>query len=306
MKLAYFRSEPSNFGDELNAYMWRRLLPDGFLDDDESELFVGIGSILGEMFPPHSRKFVFGAGVGGYIPPPDLGSGMWEIVFVRGPRTAAQLGLAPERAICDSAILLRDIPDLPPPEEAGIAFMPHFESLRRGNWAAVCRRAGLTLIDPTNPPEKILAQIRGARLVVTEAMHGAIVSDALRTPWVAVRPFHPSHHTKWYDWSEALELRLDWVRLWPSSLRELIISVTGRGGHRLQAIRWLDHWLLAPLDAAIARLAAWRLHRIARRARGQLSADEVLHRVAARARQSLSDFVARRMRERTGTAARIA
>jgi succinoglycan biosynthesis protein ExoV len=293
MKLAYYKSAPTNFGDELNAYMWPRLLPPGFLDEDESELFVGIGSILGEMFPAESRKFVVGSGLAGYFPPPDLGNGRWEIIFVRGPQTAANLGLAPETAICDSAILITEVADLPAPApNIGIAFMPHFESLLRGNWEEVCRLAGIAFLDPTTPPEELLAKIRGARFVMTEAMHGAIVSDALRVPWVAIRPFHPSHRSKWTDWSDALGLELAWQTLWPSSPRELITVVFRRGGHRLGSISSLDSVAMMPVGAVITRLAARHLRRLAERAQPQLSSDAVLNEVTSRAKERVDNFVA--------------
>jgi succinoglycan biosynthesis protein ExoV len=245
------------------------------------------------MFPPDSRKFVFGSGLAGYFPPPDLGSGQWEIIFVRGPQTAANLGLAPEMAICDSAVLITEVADLPAPApDIDIAFMPHFESLLRGNWEEVCRLAGIAFLDPTSPPEELLAKIRGARFVMTEAMHGAIVSDALRVPWVAIRPFHPSHRAKWTDWSDALGLDLAWQTLWPSSPRELITIIAGRGGHRLGAISSLDSAAMMPVGAVITRLSARHLRKLAARAQPQLSSDAAMADVTSRAKQRVADFVA--------------
>ena len=60
MRLTYFRGSVPNFGDELNAYMWPALLPPTFLDDDDTELFVGIGSIIGTQLPTGARKIVVG------------------------------------------------------------------------------------------------------------------------------------------------------------------------------------------------------------------------------------------------------
>ncbi len=295
MKLAYYRSAPTNFGDELNAYMWPRLLPPGFLDDDDSELFVGIGSIFGEMFPRDSVKHVMGSGIAGYFPRPDLQNGRWNVVFVRGPRTAATLGLPSETAICDSAILLREIDDLPPAAPGiGVAFMPHFQSLPTGNWGPVCRRAGITLIDPTDPPEEVIAQIRGADVLISEAMHGAIVADALRVPWIVARPFARGHHEKWNDWAESLGLDLTWTQHWPSGVRELVVLIAGKGATRLKEHRWPDSMLAVPLADLLVRASAWKLRRIARRTRGQLSEDAAIARATERARARLNDFVAMR------------
>ena len=55
MKLVFFRGKVPNFGDELNLHVWPALLPHGFLDEDEDELFVGIGSIIGSHLPAKSR-----------------------------------------------------------------------------------------------------------------------------------------------------------------------------------------------------------------------------------------------------------
>lgn len=300
MKLAYYQSEPTNFGDELNAYMWHRLLPEGFLDDDASELFVGIGSILGEIFPEDSVKHVMGSGAGGYARLPDLANGRWNVVFVRGHHSAEALGLSPETAICDSAVLLREVQDLPEPAVGiGTAFMPHFQSLPRGDWARVCRLAGVTLIDPTDPPETVLAQIQGAKLLITEAMHGAIVADALRTPWVAARPFHNTHRGKWSDWAGTLGLTPRWVRLWPSAPRELVSFLTGKAPARLADQRWPESAWLAPVATLLAQAAAMRLRRISRNGQGQLSGDEAIRGATRRARAALDGFVASRARAET-------
>jgi hypothetical protein len=93
MKLIYFRGHVPNFGDELNPYLWDRLLPPGLLDEDESELFLGIGSILFDTYPAGPRKYVMGSGYAGYTGLPPVHDGSWDVVFVRGPRTAAK-GLA--------------------------------------------------------------------------------------------------------------------------------------------------------------------------------------------------------------------
>ena len=63
MKLMYYRDERGNFGDDLNPWLWERLLP-GFLDDRDDVLLVVIGTILNHAIPAEPVKVVFGSGVG--------------------------------------------------------------------------------------------------------------------------------------------------------------------------------------------------------------------------------------------------
>lgn len=291
MKLTYFKGRVPNFGDELNTYLWPRLLPPGFLDEDDNELFLGIGSILWEHHPKEARKYVLGSGYGGYAPAPDVHDGTWNVIFVRGPRTAARLGLPSSKGICDSAILLRTI-DLPPAaENVGVAFMPHYHSFSRGYWPEACAEAGIRLIDPRDEVEKVISEIRGARMLITEAMHGAIVADALRTPWLAVRPIHAENAGKWSDWAESLGLDLDRHPLQPSSLFELYVSATkGRRYYEGRARRYGKSTLAKPVNRALTSLAARHLRKLSRR-EPQLSRDDRLDDAFGRALEAVEQFV---------------
>lgn len=219
MKIIYYKGEHPNFGDELNTWMWPQLLPD-FFDEDSKTLFIGIGSTLGANYPVDSKKIVFGAGFEpNYNLQPDVHTPDWHVYFVRGPRTAQRLGLAPELSIGDSAILLRTLITKKPAPQV-VSFVPHWESLMTGQWENVCRMAGINLIDPRRPLHEVIDELLRSKVVITEAMHGAIVSDALRVPWVPLLPINSKHRNKWYDWAEALQLDLKPYRLWPSSFVE--------------------------------------------------------------------------------------
>ena len=294
MKLVFFRGTVPNFGDELNLHVWPALLPKGFLDEDESELFVGIGSIIGDHLPATARKFVMGSGYAGYMGLPDVHDGSWDVRFVRGPNTAKTLNIDPRLSICDSAILLRAM-ELPKPDQSvGVAFMPHYESLERGNWAEACRQAGITLIDATEPVEKVLSQIQGARLLITEAMHGAIVADALRTPWVGARPIYGGHHKKWLDWAGALDIEVRLNALKPSSVLEYYIAKTGRGGSLGKVGRFSASPLAALPNTVLTNIAATHLDQMAR-LDPQLSSDTMILRVTERAQDAVDGFVRSRL-----------
>jgi len=290
MKLTYFQGTPPNFGDELNATMWRHFLPPGMLDDDASTLFIGIGSVLELKYPANARKIIMGSGYGGYAGVPDISDGTWEIHFVRGPQTARVLGLDAKLAVADPAILLRETPLPKAIPGIGTAFMPHYESVEPGNWQAACRLAGIHFIDPTMATEQIIAEILGADLLITEAMHGAIVADALRTPWIGARTIHKVNRFKWQDWAQALNIDFKPVRIFPSNGREGWAVTTGRSGNGARAKTVLGGPLAAPLNLALCHIAARRLQVIA----GydpQLSRDDDIARATGRAMGAVEKFV---------------
>jgi succinoglycan biosynthesis protein ExoV len=259
MKLWYFRGEggATNFGDELNPYLWRRLLP-GMFDEDDGTQFVGIGTLLNDRLPSARRTVVFGSGVGYYGPPqPD---DTWKIYCVRGPLSARALGLAPELAITDPAALLArsESADGRPMNRSARGFMPHWQS-NPSEWERVCRDAGIEFIDPRWAPARVLDAIRRCDVLLAEAMHGAVVADALRIPWIPVRTRERIHTFKWDDWCASLGLEYRPVTLptlWPA-----------RTGTVHAARRLVKR-------AIIARA----LGRIARRATPVLSDSDVLNR----------------------------
>lgn len=205
----YVSDKLTNFGDDLNRWLWNRL-PGFPPDEDDGTLFLGIGTIISrDLVPPSRRYIVLSSGVG-YDPlPVDFGDPRWEILSVRGPLTASVLGLPPEKAIVDGAVLLRFLPEcrpLPASERAGIVFMPHYESLELGNWRQVCEMAGFEFLDPLADSEETVQRIRKAKLVIADAMHAAIVADALRVPWIPVVLGPRSNTFKWLDWTLSLNL----------------------------------------------------------------------------------------------------
>ncbi len=276
MKLTYFQGDPPNFGDELNAWIWNSVLPEGFLDEDTDVLFLGIGSIIQDIYPTDARKVVFGSGFSaGYANVPDVHDGTWDIRFVRGAETCTALGLPTEFAITDAAVLLRAV-DLPPPTPGlGPAFMPHYVSVERGDWQKVCDLAGVHFIDPTKDTRAILADIQGASVVVAEAMHGAIVADVLRTPWIGVQTMHHIHRKKWFDWAGSLGIDFRPALLQPSNGREAWAFHTGRYGSGPGARAVFDHWTFRPINHLLARRAAQSMRRLLRSTPSLSDADKI-------------------------------
>jgi succinoglycan biosynthesis protein ExoV len=216
--LYQWRGLHRNFGDELNSLLWPRLLPD-FFDQNAAAHFLGIGSVLDARHAAKALKLVAGAGYGGYQPQIVLDE-TWIVHWVRGKRTARLLGLPPVLGIGDPASLLPLAGLTPMREDRDIGFIPHFESMTRGSWQEVAARAGVTLIDPRDDPLTVIAAIGKCRTVISEALHGIIVADALRVPWIAIRPLAPIHRPKWFDWAETLDLTIAFNDLPPSTALE--------------------------------------------------------------------------------------
>jgi len=223
MRIVYYKDAVGNFGDDLNELIWPRLLPDDVRAAPDTVL-VGIGSLLDQarfrdVVTAGKRVFVLGSGAAYGRLPDDYAR--WTYCAVRGPLTARVIG-KPEAAVTDSAALLARLPDLVPrsarPEET--LFMPHHRTLVNSRWQAAAEQAGMTFVDPQWTPDRILACYGRAKLVVTEAMHGAIVADTLRIPWIPVMISPEVSIFKWRDWAASLELAYTPVALPPTARLE--------------------------------------------------------------------------------------
>ena len=207
LKLYYFKSADGvpNFGDDLNPWLWRQLLGD-FLASESDTILSGIGTLLNERFPRARRTLVFGSGVG-------LGSGIpriddtWTFYCVRGPLSAQALGLPASVAVTDPALFVANLlPKVTAEPRHRFSYMPHYRNAN-DHWAAVCRMLGFGYVDPRMPMELVLDGIRSSHVLLTEAMHGAIVADALGVPWIPVRTAGAGTvEFKWRDWCESLSL----------------------------------------------------------------------------------------------------
>lgn len=185
-----------NFGDELNTYLWPRLIhPDAshLLPD---AMFYGIGTVLGSRQPVASHHIIFGAGTGYQGLPPK--QGIQKIYFVRGPLSGEQLGAC---YITDPANLMALFVKRADPIYR-VSFMPRYDGitddLREG-----CHKLGIHLIDPRWPLQKVLADLAATEMLLSEALHGAVVADALRIPWLSIYG-ERGHEFKWHDWTRSL------------------------------------------------------------------------------------------------------
>lgn len=204
MKLYYYVDKRGNFGDDLNPWLWPKLLPN-VLNDDGSELFVGIGTLLNNNVPSKPKKIIFGSGVGYGSALPSVDE-KWKFYCVRGPMTANALGLSREYAITDPAALVSTVFRTDASKRAGVAFIPHHVSAWNLDWERVCQQVGIRYIDPRKGVDTVLDQISKSSAIIAEAMHGAILADSFRIPWMPIVLYDHILQPKWQDWTKSLDL----------------------------------------------------------------------------------------------------
>jgi succinoglycan biosynthesis protein ExoV len=259
MKLFYY-NEHFNFGDALNPWLWSKLLP-GILNEDDRVAFIGIGTLLNEWLPYRTptaqQRIVFSTGVGYGDGLPHRES-IDRIYSVRGPLSARALELAPELAVTDGAVLLRRCFQPPSQKLYRFAYMPHWQQADC-DWQLICQELGWNYIDPRWSIAQILAAISQTEVLLAEAMHGAIVADALRVPWIPIVTNEGVLTFKWHDWCQSLGLEYLPVFLAPPTP---FIPLTGS---------FDPHNLVR--DWASQKQAVYQFQEIANTIQPQLSAD---------------------------------
>ncbi|HUN21845.1 MAG TPA: polysaccharide pyruvyl transferase family protein [Anaerolineales bacterium] len=123
--------------------------------------------------------------------------------------------------ITDSAYAVLLTQYQPPTKQYKLAFMPHYQTRNLLDFKKVCETANIKYIDPCQSVEKTLGEIASSELLITEAMHGAILADAFRVPWTRIQIY--SHYfegrqvaeQKWLDWLYSMELKPQTVSFSP-------------------------------------------------------------------------------------------
>lgn len=227
MKIYYYNDPVGNFGDDINKWIWDELKPN-FFDDDSSTMVSGIGTIISNSMPPATKWYVLSSGIGYGFPPKNFGDDTWEILSVRGPLTAKVLGLSERHYITDGAALLSTLKrfeSIPDNKRNGVIFIPHHHALLTGRWDDVCRNSNIEFVNPQWDASVVIDKIRHAKLVLADAMHGAIIADAMRVPWVPLVTSPQINSFKWLDWTSTINISYTPFVLGSSSLREKVRSL---------------------------------------------------------------------------------
>ncbi len=222
MKLYYYQDPEGkiNFGDDLNPWIWGKLCPELF-DNNDNEILVGIGTLLNNNIPKEPKKIVFstGVGYGDTKAPPEIDS-TWKFYCVRGPLSAKALNLPKEKSVIDGAYLLKNIIKDIPEKKFKFSYMPHFHYANE-SYKNMCAKLGIHYIDPSQNIEKTLDEILSTEILFSEAMHGAIVADCFNIPWVPIRTNNKILSFKWEDWCQSIEIKympIDIKPLWNTKL----------------------------------------------------------------------------------------
>ncbi|MDY6781913.1 MAG: polysaccharide pyruvyl transferase family protein [Cyanobacteriota bacterium] len=299
MKLFYYKRPDGveNFGDRLNTWLWPQLLPNYF-DDDETTRFIGFGTLLNNALPrriPKAKKaIVFSTGVG-YEKPLTVIPGSWKIHCVRGPLSAQMLGLPQELAVADGAILARRLFQPTAKKSTSFSFMPHIErAIQAGEtWQKICEEIGFSYIDPRWSVERVLSAIDQTEVLLAEAMHGAIVADTLRVPWIPIVTSPKILEFKWRDWCYSVKLKYR-----PNYLASRLDSYPRYARGVRSSLRSFRHWgnslqqnglqSLNVFQSAPSQSLAGQLLRVAKTARPQLSSEERIEQLTVELESRLS------------------
>lgn len=200
-----------NFGDDLNNFLWKSLIPN-FDSVDKGAGLLGVGTLQGTAIPTHLKK-IYVLGTGGLESPP----GNWlddrfKIYFCRGPLTQSTWGCN-AKGIADGAYLsvFTDLlQNLPPQKTHEYGYMPHHISDRHADYSDICNKVGFKYISPRQSNvKKVVQELSSCKYLITEALHGGIFADMLEIPWSPVASGQQVYSFKWDDWCKSIDHSYD-------------------------------------------------------------------------------------------------
>ena len=188
------------------------------------------------------------------------------------------MGLPSQSAVTDAAALLRRQRVLPKREiRYRFSYMPHAEfSYGAGSsWEKICHDLGFGYISATWSFERILEALAETEVLITEAMHGAIIADTMRVPWIAAQSSQVINAFKWEDWTRSVHLEYQ-----PHMLTSL-------WEHPKFRRSWIKYTLKQPHGLRMLQIRS-QLKNIAATASPQLSRETVLDALVDELEERLS------------------
>ena len=171
--------------------------------------------------------------------------------------------------------------------------MPHIHHANFADvtWKTLCETMGISYIDPRWPIEQILQAISTTEVLLAEAMHGAIVADALRTAWIPVVTSPRILSFKWQDWCASIGVKYRPWRLlplpdYPKYARGLRSSLRAGWLWTQWGQQTLTHRPINLLNRSIADSMA----SLIKQGRPTLSSDSTLERLTTQLEEALSSL----------------
>ncbi len=279
----------------MNEWIWDELTPDLANLGSEDDVLVGLGSILhGNRLRSYKSEIaIMGSGY-------NLGSTIDEETYrrcrfyaVRGPKTKAAFELSDSVAMLDPGSLAADLQAPSLTSHQRVLFIPHRKNMLEEELEFpledIVKEAGLELLSPGLDSRFVLEKISGASLVVSESLHGLIVADAYRVPWIAVKFGPRVTPYKFRDWGASLDVDIDFIDLFPglNFIARLERKLSRHLGVKGQSLDWrkhLDHFGGHISSKFIKSLQA------AARNRPTLSRDDILNQRKAHFYEALEKF----------------
>lgn len=203
MNLFYHRDWRGNFGDDLNIPFFESVWP-GYRSVQSRSTLYGIGTLLNEHGGVIRDSVIFGSGFG-YGKTVSVDRATCTVLGVRGYKTAEVLGESKDLAIGDPALIAPLIPELLRGESVGgeIIVAPHHRTAEL--WKMPERAGEFCYLDPgVESVFDYIKTIAGAKLVLAEAMHAAIMAAAFEVPFIPISIRGSIDETKWNDFGSAL------------------------------------------------------------------------------------------------------
>lgn len=168
-------------------------------------LVLPIGSVINNSIPEEPRKIVVGSGFGygQALRRENLSS--YRVLFTRGPITNMILDLPPAHEAIDLAYALVLMGYVQAEERNRVLVIPHHSNpcvrlLFSESNQAYYPLGDYWIMNPFANLHVVIKLISEARYVISEAMHGAIIADSLRVPWVSASFGGKVYELKWHDW----------------------------------------------------------------------------------------------------------
>lgn len=183
----YYRysNVPSNFGDELSAFIVSKVLDTAVRQVPKNEIgkLLGIGSILHQA---KDNDVIWGSGINGKYLNKKIKAKNLTILSVRGPLTQKYLiecGYDVPAIYGDPAILAPLYYQAKEfNEKSEFSYVPHFSEL-----GDIDEHLMKHVINPTLPYKQVIDKICNSKLVLSSSLHGLILAETYGIPAVLIR-----------------------------------------------------------------------------------------------------------------------